>query len=167
MVRMHIDAKRTLPWIVALLLVAPVLTSRQALAANEVLVCYKINSAFNPNDERLVLDFVKHSDLKQGQVAWSAHGKHTNCCGKDTMSTVTGTAVFNGKHEAHLGLISYRVRILADGLLGPQVFDCTTNEISGVPHSWTCQVWDALAKGQVTNAALKKVNDKECNIFED
>jgi hypothetical protein len=148
---------------------------------NEQLVCYAWDMF---PDERLKLNVKKHSRLSERkeernfghprQTAFSVHGKHVI---GDNMATVEGSVVTAAKTSttagpsgAHMGLHSKFVR--GDGAVDfarPVTVECTTDEVSATPATWTCQsrndfdVYHGFSK--LTRS--DETNDPACSIFED
>ena len=141
--------------------------------------CYQW-SAF-PN-ERLRLDVKFHSRLTglrekkefghPLQSAYSVHGKHVGPCGFDTMVATTGTVVSTRDAGQHMGLDSHASR--GDGVLFGNdfcrsiTFDCTTDEDSPTPQTWSCQSRNEfdIYHGISTLTRVNPSADPLCSVFE-
>jgi hypothetical protein len=142
------------------------------------LVCYKWDKF---PDERFKLNVKKHSPLSEKkeeqkfdhprQTAFSVHGKQV--ISEKLMATVQGTVVIAAKASrntvqtgAHLGLYSTSVR---GDRLRPLTIDCTTDEISSTPDTWTCEGFLAPNEylGYSKLIKVDETKDPTCSFFED
>ncbi|SFN07552.1 hypothetical protein [Nitrosomonas communis] len=163
---------------------------------NDQLACYQWDIF---PDERFNLNVKTHSSLSKGtkkqdsgtsgkdsghaqQKAYSVHGKHVV---HDFMATVEGTVITAGETSgttgttggtadstgAHLGLLAKWVR--GDGKSADFVrsvtVDCTTDEASATPHTWTCESRNEfdVYHGFSRLTKVDETRDHACNTFED
>lgn len=154
--------------------------SSQAFAWEDQIACYKTERF--PRF-RIKLDVKEHSRLSEPaeesafhnakQKAFSVHGKAINGCYFGSMAPATGTIVVaervnsmtNGATGAHLSLTDNLVR---DNFCAPVSLDCTTNEVSHVPHHWICYARNQFgAVFEFEMHRTRESRDPLCSIFED
>jgi hypothetical protein len=177
--------------IVVITVMPTVSKADEADEADEFLVCYKRN-----NGDFLNLNVKLHSKLTNNeggapQTAYSVHGKYiaVNPSEKTrlVMATLSGTVVVEEKGKGtHMGLSVDVARQLVDISNGnviplfPLTLDCTDEEPSPTPNTWTCNRFGGLGTSEkppikqnppgLAFATLKKVDEtknKECGFFQD
>lgn len=152
---------------------------------NDQLACYQWD--IFPN-ERFKLNVKNHSPLSERreeqnfghakQTAFSVHGKHVIF---EHMATVEGTVVTaaktsgssghpTGQTGAHLGLLAKWVR--GDGandFARSVTVECTTDEISSTPDTWTCESRNEfdVYHGFSKLTKVDETRDEACSTFED
>jgi len=122
------------------------------------------------------------------QTAYSVHGKHvvsvdnsgsnnftaavegTVVTAGETSGTTGSTGTNTGSTGAHLGLLAKWVR--GDGqsadFARSVTMDCTTDEASSTPNTWTCESRNEfdIYHGTSTLTKVDETQDQACNAFE-
>lgn len=169
------------------LLVLGTATSARAAGDNGRNVCYKVIEADGPGraarpaqNERLVLNVDRQSPLTfpggYAQTVYTAVGKNTDMDdgGQRTMAAALGTVIVTTKggsardfdRGAHMGVVAMWVR--PDDSF--KDFDCTSEQETATPTSWSCQVRDqneGLRRASATLTLLPPAGDQFCGIFQD